>query len=54
MVDKLLLGLLPKTLQMLTAMERSIEERGIVIIPMEEATTVNKDITKKQSLKFLL
>jgi len=54
MEDIILLGIIPKILPMLTTMEKIIEEGGIIIFPMEKAITVNKDITKKQSLNFLL
>jgi len=50
----ILLGILPKVLPMLTTMEKNIEEGGSTIILMEIAITVNIDITKKQSLNFLL
>ena len=54
MEDIILLDILPKVLPMLTTMEKNIGEGGITIILMERAITVTKDITKKQSLNFLL
>ena len=54
MEDIILLDILPKVIPMLTAMEKNIEEGGITIIPMEKAITMNKDITKNQSLNVLL
>jgi len=50
----ILLDILPKVLPMLTAMEKNIEEGDITIILMEIAITLNKDITMKPSLNFLL
>ena len=50
----ILLDIVPKVLPMLTTMEKNIGEGGITIILMERAITVTKDITKKQSLNFLL
>ena len=54
MRDNLLLGILQKALEMLTAMETILEEEGMVIIPMGEATIVHKDMNKRPSHKFLL
>jgi len=54
MEDIILLEILPKVLPMLMAMQKDIGEGGITIILMERAITVTKDITKKQSLNFLL
>jgi len=41
-------------LPMIMAMRRNIEEGGMIIIPMGEATTMTKDITKRPSLNFLM
>ena len=54
MEDIILLDILPKVLPMLTAIEKKIEKGGITIILLEKAITMNKDITKKQSLTVLL